>query len=516
MALIVSAATGNFSAGATWVGGVVPGVGDEARASNGHTITIDVDTTCDEVSNAGTGIFTLASGVTLTANVTHKSASTNRSCVQFTAAAPAQGFIVGICTSGTASGSIAVNNSTTGSVFITGNVFGGSGATAIGANNAGAGLISITGNVNGGSITTAFGANNAVGGTINITGNSTGGLSTGHGSRNNGTGTISIIGIATGGTANTAFGVLNASTGTVNLTRARGTAYGPGNTSGLADAVGVSNASLGVIEIEELEYGEFGMSPTAGTGIRLKKLGSNVAVFNYVDSGSAKTLVDATQGQMPAEADVRDGVSYASGALTGTCKVPAAASVAFGVPVDATTGTAALEPSDIAAAVWDRVLTGATHNIPSSAGRRLRILDEERIIADGQVVSATTNTVTLQPIGSLCVGQTIVVTSDDTGEKQTRFILAYDSATNTASVDTQWCNIPQAGDEYLLTTVRDPLVTRNDHPAGTVGAEIDEQYLLQGLKLGETLTVTPTSRTAGAIAQTIGGDGTNTTTVSRD
>ena len=32
-----------------------------------------------------------------------------------------------------------------------------------------------------------------------------------------------------------------------------------------------------------------------------------------------------------------------------------------------------------AAAVWDEVLTGATHNIASSAGRRLRILDEERL-----------------------------------------------------------------------------------------------------------------------------------------
>jgi hypothetical protein len=88
MALITSAATGNFSAGATWTGGVVPTVGDEARASNGHTITIDVNTTCDEVSNAGTGIFTLASGVTLTANVTSKSATTTRNCLQFTAASP--------------------------------------------------------------------------------------------------------------------------------------------------------------------------------------------------------------------------------------------------------------------------------------------------------------------------------------------------------------------------------------------------------------------------------------------
>jgi hypothetical protein len=170
----------------------------------------------------------------------------------------------------------------------------------------------------------------------------------------------------------------------------------------------------------------------------------------------------------------------------------------------------------IADAVWDEVLTGATHNIASSAGRRLRILDEERIIAEGQTVSATTNTITLEPIGTLCVGQTIVVTDQDTGDKQVRFILAFDTDTDTATVDTQWCDIPTAGDEYLLTTVRDPLVTRGDHPAGTVGAEINEIYLIHGLKDGETLTVTPTSRTAGAIAQTIGGDGTNTTTVSRD
>jgi hypothetical protein len=50
---------------------------------------------------------------------------------------------------------------------------------------------------------------------------------------------------------------------------------------------------------------------------------------------------------MPAASNVRDGVSYASGALTGTCKVPAAGSVALGVPVDATTGTAVLTPAAI-------------------------------------------------------------------------------------------------------------------------------------------------------------------------
>jgi hypothetical protein len=57
--------------------------------------------------------------------------------------------------------------------------------------------------------------------------------------------------------------------------------------------------------------------------------------------------------------DVRNGVSYASGALTGSCAVPAASSVAFGVPVDNTTGTAVLTP----AAVWghsSRTLTSAS------------------------------------------------------------------------------------------------------------------------------------------------------------
>ena len=492
MALITSAATGNFSAGATWTGGVVPGVGDEARASTDHTVTIDVDTTCDEVSNAGTGLFVLADGVTLTANVTSKSTTTNRNVVQFTAASPAVGFIVGDITGATVSGTTgAANNASSGTLTITGNVTGGSGSVANGAQNATGGLLAITGNVTGGSAASTFGA------------------------RNNSTGTITISGIATGGTVASASGILNLSTGSVNLTRAKGTAYGPGNTSGLAAAVGAQNSGLGVIEIQELEYGQYGMSPTSGTGIRLKKVSTNQAIFNYVDAGAAKTLVDATQGEMPAVTDVRTGVSYASGALTGTCAVPSAASVGFGVPVDDTTGTAVLDPQAVANAVWNEVLTGATHNVNRSAGKRLRQLGDERIIADGDTQSATSDTITLEAIGTLCVGQTIVVTDQSTGDKQTRYILAYNAGTNTATVDSPWCSTPTAEDAYLITTVRDPLIIRASHPEGTVGAEIDELHLIHGLKSGSALTVTPTSRAAGSVSQTIGGDGTTTTTVTR-
>jgi hypothetical protein len=371
MALITSAATGNFNAGATWTGGVVPGVGDEARASNGHTITITADVTCDEVSNAGTGIFTLNDGVTLTANVTNKSTTTSRNCLQFTAASPATASIVGNVTGGPVLAAIGVVNTSTGTLNITGNCTGGGADVAIGVQNSGAGVINITGNCNGGTTLNTYAVRNNSTGTINLTGNATGGAvsATSDGIRNNNIGTCTIVGSAIAGVA--APGATNQSTGLINLIRATGNAYGPGNSaSPLLPAAGVINVGLGVIEIQELGFGTYGQSPTSGTGIRLKKLSSNVAVFNYVDSGSAKTLVDATQGQMPAATDVRDGVSYASGALTGSCKVPAAASVAFGVPVDATTGTAYLSQSDVLAAVWGAATSSLT--TAGSIGERLK------------------------------------------------------------------------------------------------------------------------------------------------
>jgi hypothetical protein len=521
MALITSAASGNFSAGATWTGGVVPTVGDEARASTGHTVTIDVNTTCDEISNAGTGKFVINDGVTLTANVTAKSATFATNCLEFSANSPATANVVGnILAAGTANMVRAVANLGTGTLNITGNCQAvlGNVFTGFAVNNNGAGIVNITGNCTGGSFNNISSAGHAVfnnsTGQINITGNCFGGTNAFNcGAFQNSTGTLSIIGTVTA--SQTAAGVAGANVQQVTILS------GPF----------ITETTRGVNPVYCAAW-RWNASPSNSTYLEV--------MTNDLLTKRSLVTEDNVVG-MPAEADVKDGVVYGpTSALTGTFEqtvAPSISDITKGVwdyalsaittsdtigtllktNIDATISSrSTATTAGTAAAVWDRVLTGATHNIPSSAGRRLRILDEERIIADGQVVSATTNTITLQPIGSLCVGQTIVVTSDDTGEKQTRFILAYDSATNTASVDTQWCNIPQAGDEYLLTTVRDPLVTRNDHPAGTVGAEIDEMYLIHGLKDGEVLTVTPTSRTAGAIAQTIGGDGTNTTTVSRD
>jgi hypothetical protein len=118
------------------------------------------------------------------------------------------------------------------------------------------------------------------------------------------------------------------------------------------------------------------MSPTSGGGIRLKKLGSNVAVFNYCDTAGAKTLIDATaNAAMPAASDVRSGVSYASGALSGSCAVPAAGSVSLGVPVDAGFGTAVLSVANVQSALTAQGLTtaraGALDNLDATVSSRL-------------------------------------------------------------------------------------------------------------------------------------------------
>ena len=68
----------------------------------------------------------------------------------------------------------------------------------------------------------------------------------------------------------------------------------------------------------------------------------------------------------PVPANVRTGVVYASGTQTGTLAMPAAGSVAFGVPVDNTTGTALLSPSD----VWNAATSAMT--TAGSIGERLK------------------------------------------------------------------------------------------------------------------------------------------------
>ena len=58
MALRVAVANGNWSSTATWNGGVLPSAGD-VIASNGFTVTIDVNANVDSITNAATSVSTI-------------------------------------------------------------------------------------------------------------------------------------------------------------------------------------------------------------------------------------------------------------------------------------------------------------------------------------------------------------------------------------------------------------------------------------------------------------------------
>jgi hypothetical protein len=100
----------------------------------------------------------------------------------------------------------------------------------------------------------------------------------------------------------------------------------------------------------------------------------NTAYRNLYTSDNA----DSGSGQ-PATNNVRSGTVYGpTNEFTGTCVVPSASSVAFGVPVDATTGTAVLTQQNVQDALASASIVTLNQqtsslNTPGSIGERLKL-----------------------------------------------------------------------------------------------------------------------------------------------
>lgn len=105
-------------------------------------------------------------------------------------------------------------------------------------------------------------------------------------------------------------------------------------------------------------------------------------------------------------------------------------------------------------AVWDEVLTGATHNVTNSAGKRLRQV-AGNVVHDGtaQGAGVDSNQIQLDAGASSTNGAydpSVIAITGGTGIGQCRLILQYDGTTKTATVDRNWRTNPDATSEFVI------------------------------------------------------------------
>lgn len=308
MAIITAVRSGNWSdtshVTGPWPGGSTPttkpGIGDTVR-TGAYVVTIDEDVHVALLESTSSGYFKITNAPTLPA---------------------VRAITAGVLNSGTAAGALQVTNAT-GLVTQTGNATGGAGSNAHGITNVGV-MGNMIGDATGGGGYAAYGIYNDGGIIGNITGNATGGGGeVACGIFNISAGTIgNITGNVTGGEGDGAYGIRN-SAGTIgNIT---------GNVSsdmyetnyGIRNEGAIGNITGNVIGRGILTIGTMGgvdgaiVCPSSGQfPIQgpFKLIASAANAVTFISSTDTPLTLS---NDYPAEADVKDGVDYNRGTMTG-------------------------------------------------------------------------------------------------------------------------------------------------------------------------------------------------------
>lgn len=380
-------AAGNWNTGSTWDGGSVPpnSAGHNVY-TNGFVVTIDTSVNVNLITNTaitasfvggGTsaaigGGFTVSStGFTITATLTGASA-TSQSLLNFSAAFPATLTVNGASISaGSATASHGVLNSSTGTITVNSsslvatnqanaclyNAAGGSfivnGAiftnginAAYTITNASTGSISVTNSTLTSNATSSFCINNTSSGSVSVT-NSTitgGGIGTSPSINQTSSGSITISGCAINAGA-TSVGIA-AGTGTLTCSGCTFTATNAASAISGTGTIRLSGTFISATNGQQAVNASRWILNTAPTASYIQQALDGINAGSYVRFYTS----DNNPNGGVAATDVRLGVSYGGG-LVGTCAVPNAGTVAFGVAVDNTTGTATLTASNVRAAL---------------------------------------------------------------------------------------------------------------------------------------------------------------------
>jgi hypothetical protein len=364
MALKYPLANGVWSNATNWNDGTVPVSGDDVRA-NGFTVTIDVDINVSQIATvalapaAAGGTFSVTTNRNITANINAGSTA----CL--TSASGVNVTVIGNINGGFANGTYGISFTNVGSILtVTGNATAGSTTSGVQYGINSSGTVNFIGNATGSAV--GFGSaaiNIGVGGILNLTGIVTGGsaANTSYGVQTAGNGTYNgtIIGGSSGSSSGVRItsgvhiinsdcfaGSASASAG-VSITTSTATFNGNifGSTSSTSVGLSVSDTASNVV-ISTMTFSTNGGSPVNGF-VKFKNTAPTITVRKA--NNTNQQLVDPSTTDIPVITDVRNGVVYASGALTGTLNVPIASSVAVGVPVDATVGTAIISITDMGA-----------------------------------------------------------------------------------------------------------------------------------------------------------------------
>lgn len=142
-----------------------------------------------------------------------------------------------------------------------------------------------------------------------------------------------------------------------------------------------------------------------------------------------------------------------------------------------------------AGGVWDMLLTGNKHNIATSAGRRLRQLEEAFVLAEGVIATQTDGrTLTLDTgavdTADFYIGARLQI-EEGTGAGQTRIIVAY-SAARVVLLDSVWVTNPDNASRYSIV-------------ASDVHVSVSDADLAEGLVAVATST-TQVTLDSGALA----------------
>jgi hypothetical protein len=537
--------------GGSWLTWASLGASDVLVANGKTAIAINVNATCATLTNLATGGtagggFVLAAGITVTANIT----SGTSSCV-VRSASGADSYIVGNVTGGSVNNGAGLENNSTGIVRITGNVTGGSVSSNTWAvYNTSSGHIYITGNVTcpAGNVFQGFAVYNTGTGNVYITGNVTG---TGSypAVQNNSTGRVYVTGNVAGGSSGTnAVGVQNQSTGIVVV---NGTITGGTNGPGY---VGIVAGSL-LCHTGDRVTGSGAINAVGGIG-RVRIAASQQTTFSLMtydtstltETASRSLYTGGVNLNQPAVANVRSGTTFgASSEYTGTLAVPSPTLVAIGVATDNTVGSyaptggldaagvrtaiglasanldtqlsgiqsdtndiqtrlpAALESGRIAAAldsattaalvdlIWDEPLTGATHNVATSSGKRLRQTTAFQQI-DSTVIDASATTTTFVTGLTSSVdnfyNDSMLVFTDGALAGQVRAIYDYIGATKTIILAEALTSAPVNGVAFAVVSLHIHPVSQIQSGLATAAALATESTKINRIEAVATGTVT--------------------------